>query len=232
MNIQGLQKLTLLDYPGLMACTLFTGGCNFRCPFCHNAGLIAPKPEAVMSEDDVLAFLRKRSGLLDGICLTGGEPLLQPDLGDFLQKVRSLGYKIKLDTNGSQPQALKKLVAENLVDYVAMDIKNAPDKYDKTIGLVSYDWYTIKESAAFLLSGAVDYEFRTTVVQELHEADDFVQIGQWLRGAKRYYLQSFVDSEQVLSKGLHSPTLAQMKLFQTVVSPFIPQTMLRGVDDI
>lgn len=232
IKIQGMQKLTLLDYPGKVACTLFTSGCNFRCPFCHNAELVVGTEAPPLSEEEVLAFLKKRAGLLDGVCISGGEPLLQRELGAFLQSVRQLGYQIKLDTNGSQPQALKELVAQGLVDYVAMDIKNAPDKYAKTIGIADIDLQSVIESVEFLLSGAVDYEFRTTVVKELHSPGDFLQIGQWIKGAKRYFLQGFIDSGSLLTEGLHGCTPAEMQGFQAVLAPLVPQTALRGVDNI
>ena len=232
MEIQGLQKLTLLDYPGKVACTLFTGGCNFRCPFCHNKELVVGMPQPALDLEEVMGFLHKRAGLLDGVCITGGEPLLHAELGELLNAIRQLGYSIKLDTNGSRPQFLKTLVAAGLVDYVAMDIKNAPDKYGQTIGLSNFDLGPIEESVQFLLSAAVDYEFRTTVVKELHQASDFVQIGQWIKGAKRYFLQGFIDSGSLLTEGLHGCTATEMQGFQAVLQPLVPQTALRGVDNI
>lgn len=233
MNIQGLQKLTLLDYPGKVACTIFTGGCNFRCPFCHNSDLVVGDlTDSALTNEQIMAFLHKRRGLLDGVCISGGEPLLQADIAQLLSDIRSLGYQIKLDTNGSQPAMLKALAAEGLVDYVAMDIKNAPSKYAMTIGINDYDLSPIKESVAFLLEGTVQYEFRTTVVQELHEAEDFVQIGQWINGAQKYFLQGFEASERVLVSGLHSATAAEMQSYQALLRSSVPQTEIRGVDDI
>lgn len=233
MNIQGLQKLTLLDYPGKVACTIFTGGCNFRCPFCHNSDLVVGDlTDSALVNEQIMAFLHKRRGLLDGVCISGGEPLLQADIAQLLSDIRSLGYQIKLDTNGSQPAMLKALAAEGLVDYVAMDIKNAPSKYAMTIGIDDYDLSPIKESVAFLLEGTMKYEFRTTVVQELHEAEDFVQIGQWINGAQKYFLQGFVASERVLVSGLHSATMAEMQSYQALLRSSVPQTEIRGVDDI
>ncbi len=232
MEIMGVQKLTLLDYPGKVACTLFTGGCNFRCPFCHNKDLVVGQAAPEMAMDEVVRFLRKRAGLLDGVCISGGEPLLHAELEELLVMIRQLGYQIKLDTNGSQPQFLKALIAKHLVDYVAMDIKNAPDKYGQTIGLPDFDLSPVEESAAFLLNGTVDYEFRTTVVKELHQASDFVQIGQWIKGAKRYFLQGFIDSGNLLTEGLSGCTTAEMQGFQAVLLPLVPQTQLRGVDNI
>ena len=193
MHIHGLQKLAMVDYPGKLAATVFTGGCNLRCPFCHNALLVtrlAETPE--IPEQEVLDFLASRRGLLDGVVLTGGEPLLQPDAADFLRKVRELGFAVKLDTNGSHPDRLRRLTEAGLLDYVAMDIKNSPERYGETAGRPGLDLAPFRESVSFLLSGAVDYEFRTTVVRELHDGDSFRAIGPWLSGARRYYLQSFV----------------------------------------
>ncbi|MBQ9941992.1 MAG: anaerobic ribonucleoside-triphosphate reductase activating protein, partial [Christensenellaceae bacterium] len=197
MKIQGLQKLTLLDYPGKVAATVFLGGCNFRCPFCHNAQLVLParRHEAgEMSSRELLAFLQKRKGILDGICITGGEPLMEEGAEQLMAAIKELDFALKLDTNGSYPARLKALVADGLVDYVAMDIKNAPGKYAMTAGYNKMDISGVCESVDFLLSGAVDYEFRTTVVRELHTRQDLLDIGKWIRGAKRYFLQTFIDS--------------------------------------
>lgn len=191
MKIGGLQKLTLLDYPGKMACIIFTAGCNFRCPFCHNASLVTHIEEEI-SESEVLAFLEKRKKILDGVVITGGEPLLY-DLEPFIRAIKEKGYLVKLDTNGSFPDRLKALVKKGLIDYVAMDIKNSPDKYALTAG-ASVDLEKIKESVEFLKSDAVDYEFRTTVVKPFFEKSDFTAIGEWIKGAKRYFIQSFTDS--------------------------------------
>lgn len=230
MRIHGFQKLTLLDFPGFVACTVFTGGCNFRCPFCHNAPLVLLEDEA-LAEDEVLSLLQKRRGLLDGVCISGGEPLLQPDIGDFMKKLRAMGYKIKLDTNGSFPQKLRALVEEGLVDMVAMDIKNSPEKYAETVGVPGFDVGPVKESAAFLMEGRVDFEFRTTVVKPLHEAEDFEKIGRWLPGAPKYYLQQFRDSGALLSaEGLGAYTEEEMQIFAEAAKPFIPHTYLRGMD--
>lgn len=230
MRIEGLQKLTLLDYPGRMACTVFLGGCNFRCPFCHNSDLLpAGQAPAAVEEAELLAFLRKRRGILDGVCVTGGEPLLNADIGALLEKIKALGYAVKLDTNGSRPQALKALVGAGLVDAVAMDIKNAPERYAETVGLRAFDLKPVRESVAYLLTGAVPYEFRTTVVREFHDADSFVEIGRWIKGAPRYFLQGFVDSERVLEGGLHPCTKEEMERFAAIVRPFVGQAELRGV---
>lgn len=230
LKICGLQKLTLLDYPGKVACTVFTGGCNLRCPFCHNASLvIGPPPEEAVGKAELSAFLQKRRGVLDGVCVSGGEPLLQPDLAGFLQKVRALGYPVKLDTNGCFPDRLKKLVAQGLVDYVAMDVKSSPAGYARAAGAPDFDFSAVRESIAFLLSGAVDYEFRTTVVRGLHDEKSLLGAAQAIRGAKRYFLQKFVDSGALIGGGLSAFSDAEMKAFLALVSPFVQTAALRGV---
>lgn len=230
MDIQGLQKLTLLDYPGKVACTVFLGGCNLRCPFCHNGELVLSPGPAALTEEALLTFLERRRGLLDGVCITGGEPLLRPDLPRLLEAVKGLGFPLKLDTNGGFPQALEAVIRQGLVDYVAMDIKNSLPRYPETAGVPGLDTAPYRESAALLLEGNVDYEFRTTVVRELHDEDSFRAIGPWLRGARRYFLQAFVDRDTVLSPGLHPCSRPEMEAFAALLRPFIPQVELRGVD--
>lgn len=231
MLIQGIQKLTLLDYPGQVACTLFTAGCNFRCPFCHNASLVTHVDLAnTIPEAEVFAFLKKRQGVLDGVCITGGEPLLQQDIESFIGKVKELGYLVKLDTNGSNVTLLKRLVEEKLVDYVAMDIKNAPNKYGMTIGIEGYHLENILQSVDFLLSGAVPYEFRTTVVREFHKREDFAAIGRWIKGAEKYYLQGFKDSGDLISQGLRGYTKDIMEQALEIVRRNVPGAKLRGVE--
>ena len=229
MDIQGLQKLTLLDWPGRVACTIFLGGCDFRCPFCHNRDLVTGPLPAAMDSGELLAFLAKRKGLLDGVCVTGGEPLLRPGLEGLLEEIKALGFPIKLDTNGSHPEALRAVVATGLVDYVAMDIKNSPAKYAATVGLPGFDLTPVRQSAALLLEGTVDYEFRTTAVAELHDDDSFREIAQWIAGAKRYYIQCFIDRDSVLRTGLHAPDKAQLERWADIVRPLIPSVELRGV---
>ena len=230
MRIDGLQKMTLLDFPGKVACTVFTGGCNFRCPFCHNALLVTKLPEKPdYSEDEILSFLEKRTGLLDGVAITGGEPLLNPDIADFIRKIRSMGYAVKLDTNGSFPERLKAIVGEGLVDYVAMDIKNRKEKYAETIGLKNHDLSKIEESVEFLKSGAVDYEFRTTVVEQFHTVEDIRAAAEWIGGAKRYFLQNFVDSGELICEevsGVDKETMLKMK---SAAADFVPETEIRGI---
>jgi pyruvate formate lyase activating enzyme len=228
MEIAGLQKLTLLDYPGRLAATVFTRGCNFRCPFCHNASLVPDGSAPVMTEEDFFSFLRERQGLIDGVCVSGGEPLLQPDLDHFLARIKALGFLIKLDTNGSDASKLRALAAAGLLDYVAMDIKNAPEKYAGTAGLQGEVPRDVLESVDFLLGGSVDYEFRTTVVKELHTAEDFAAIGKWIRGAKRYFLQNFEDSGHTLQPGLHSVDREEIEAFAAAVRPWVPAVCIRG----
>lgn len=230
MKFYGMQKMTLLDYPGYVACTLFTGGCNFRCPFCHNALLVLDLDENyTIPEEEVLAFLKKRQGLLDGVCVTGGEPLINKDIGDFLSKVKELGFKIKLDTNGTNPALLKELVSQNLVDYVAVDIKNSPEKYAETVGLKSFDMSPINETVNFLLSGAVDYEFRTTVTKQFHTEKSMEEAARFIRGAKRYFLQNFVDSGNLIGSGITGQSKEEMEKLLAVVKKYVPDSCLRGI---
>lgn len=230
MEIHGIQKMTLLDYPEKVACTIFTARCNFRCPFCHNASLVTHvDTEEAIPEEEIFSFLRKRQGILDGVCITGGEPLLQPDIEVFIRNVKALGYLVKLDTNGSNVLMLKRLVESGLVDYVAMDIKNAPDKYGMTIGIDEYDMSNIFQSVDFLMSGEVPYEFRTTVVRQFHKREDFAAIGRWIKGAKRYYLQSFVDSGDLIGSGVTGYTKEIMEQALEIVQRNIPNAKLRGV---
>ena len=229
MRIAGLQKLTLLDYPEHTACTVFTAGCNLRCPFCHNSELVLPERKPpLLAEETFFSFLQKRQGILDGVCVTGGEPLLQPDIGDFLARIKALGFAVKLDTNGTRPQVLRQLVERGLVDYVAMDIKNSPDSYAKTAGIPDMDLTPIWESVDYLMSGAVDFEFRTTVADGLHTAQDMAAIGQWLQGAKRYYLQQFKDSGDILSPGLQPPSQERLEQYRQIVRQYIPSAKIRG----
>ena len=200
MKINGFQKLTLLDFPGRVACIIFTAGCNFRCPFCHNASLVTHIDNTNnFSEDEIINYLKKRSGIIDGVCLTGGEPLLQPDLEEFIIKIKNLGLAVKLDTNGSSPEKLISLVEKGLLDYVAMDIKNCKDKYSLTAG-IDVNIADVEKSVSFLLQNRVPYEFRTTVVDGLHTTQDIVSIAQWISGAEKYFLQNFVDSGDILGE--------------------------------
>ena len=230
MKIHGLQKMTLLDFPGRVACTVFLGGCDFRCPFCHNFDLVNGAAPVFMEEDDFFSFLEKRRGLIDGVAITGGEPCLRPDLPAFMGRIRQLGYGVKLDTNGNHPALLRQILDKGLVDYVAMDIKNSPARYGRTIGLPQFDLQPVEESIRLLMQGKTDYEFRTTVVDELHSREDFEAIGPWIAGAKRYFLQAFTDRDSVPFGNLHAPSKEKLIRCADVVRPFVPEVALRGVD--
>lgn len=231
MEIHGFQKLTLLDYPHHIAATLFTGGCNFRCPFCHNAALaVNPKSVPVIPEAYVFDTLKKRRHMLEGVCITGGEPTLSPDLPDLVRSIKSLGLKVKLDTNGYHTSMLRNLMEEGLLDYIAMDIKNSPAKYPVTAGIPGLATGRITESAALIMASGIPYEFRTTVVKELHSPLDFTAIGQWLQGASSYYLQSYQDSDDILSPGLHAYDKKELRYFQELLTPYIASVFIRGID--
>ncbi len=229
MRISGLQKATLLDYPGKVAATVFTGGCNFRCPYCHNASLIAPTPfTPEIPEAEFFAFLKKRRGLLDGVCVSGGEPLLQEDLEAFLGRVKALGFLVKLDTNGSNPAKLRRLAEAGLVDYIAMDIKHAPEKYALAAGTAADIVPFLRESVSYLLTAPVEVEFRTTLVRQLHTADDIKAIARWIAGAPRYFLQNFEASGDVLRPGLEGFAPEELTAFAEAAQTFVPGTQLRG----
>ncbi|MCR5809165.1 MAG: anaerobic ribonucleoside-triphosphate reductase activating protein [Clostridiales bacterium] len=230
MEINGIQKLTLLDYPGKVACTVFLAGCDLRCPFCHNSELWSSKAPAVMTDEELYAFLKKRRGMLDGVAFTGGEPTLREDLEEVIRNVRALGYSVKLDSNGAHPEKLRRLVESGLVDYVAMDVKNDPARYAETCGKKEMDLSPIAESIDLLLHGSVDYEFRTTVVRELHDETSFINIGRMIRGAKRYFLQPFADRDTVLFAGFTAPSPAEMEKYLEAVKPFVMHAEIRGMD--
>ena len=234
MKIQGLQKLTLLDYPGRIACTVFLGGCNFRCPFCHNGGLaLGGDSDGIMSVEELLAFLDSRRGRLQAVCISGGEPTLHPDLPALIGEIRSRGFEVKLDTNGTNPEMLSLLIADGLVDYVAMDIKNSPDKYALTTGLISNSEFQIsnfnavRESAALLMQGRVDFEFRTTLVKELHSAEDMEIIGKWLSGSEKYFLQTYRDEGDLLVGGFTAFTPEETEQLLAVLKSYIPSAEIR-----
>lgn len=229
MILKGLQKTTLLDFPEKVACTVFTGGCNMRCPFCHNASLVISLNEnSDISEKEFFDFLSKRKNILDGVCITGGEPLLQKDIEAFMKKIKDMGFALKLDTNGSFPDKLRSIIDKGLVDYVAMDIKNSRKKYPMTAG-IDIDLSKISESIALLINGGTPYEFRTTVVKELHSAEDMVSISEWISGTKAYYLQSFTDSGDIIASGLSAYSPDEMKSILTLVQKNIPSAKLRGI---
>lgn len=235
MKIHGINGLTLLDYPGRMACTVFTGHCNFRCPFCHNATLVFnPDAQPLISEEAVFELLQKRGKTLEGVAITGGEPTLNPDLPDFCRKIRKLGYMIKLDSNGSNPKMLSALIDEKLVDCIAMDIKASPANYAHAVGLPSFSMDNIFESTDLIMDygskGIIDYEFRTTVVEGIHTENDFEKIGKWLKGAKAYYLQSYKNSGDIIAPdGLSTVKPDKMEHYRQLLLPNIPNTQLRGI---
>ena len=232
IRFYGLQKLTLLDYPGNMAATVFTGGCNFRCPFCHNRSLVfLNENDSEIANEDIFDFLKSRNKILDGICITGGEPLLHKGITAFIKRVRDLGLKVKLDTNGSNFEALRKLIDEKLVDYVAMDIKNSPEKYAMTIGLENYDLSEIEKSKNYLLENHVDYEFRTTIVKEFHEPEDLRKIGEWIRGAKHYYLQNFEDHGTCIQAGLGEVDLHTLETMKRIAGEYVEHIEIRGIKE-
>ncbi len=228
MTIKGLQKLTLLDYPGRLAATVFLGGCNFRCPFCHNAQLVVRDGGQTITEDELFNFLESRRGKLSGVCITGGEPTLYPQLPSFINRIRDLGYSVKLDTNGSNPDMLEALVVGGLVDYVAMDIKSSRERYAAVAGVSGLDLAKIERSVGLLLKGRVEYEFRTTVVRELHSAADFGAIGEWIRGARAYFLQPFKDSGDLIEDGFSSYSEAEISELLALVRTYIPNAQIRG----
>ena len=229
MLINGFQKMTLLDFPGKVACTVFLGGCNFRCPFCHNAGLVLGSNPESYKEEEILSYLEKRKGLLDGVCITGGEPTLRPDLLPFIEKVKALGFAVKLDTNGTNPALLKELLDNALVDYVAMDIKNSFEKYPETCGLDVMELDSIKESIALLIGGKADFEFRTTVVSPLHTPEDIEALAKEISGAEKYFIQNFVDSGELLGGGMTALPRETLDQMLTTARKYIPETQLRGV---
>ncbi len=230
MYINGFQKLTILDYPGKVACIVFTPGCNFRCPFCHNAALVTHiDKDTYIDEEKVLSYLKKRQGILDGVVITGGEPLLQDGIEEFIGKIKNLGYAVKLDTNGSFPEKLISLVENSLVDYVAMDIKNSKAKYMTTIGVNNIDMASIEKSVDFLLQNKVDYEFRTTIVDGFHTLDDIQDIVVWIKGAHKYFLQNFVDSGDLIEAGLSPVSLDTLRKMKEKATETIPCVEIRGI---
>ena len=231
MNICGYQKTTLLDYPGHVAATIFTGGCNFRCPFCHNSDLVVNSTMSpCISQEEIFAFLKKRKNVLSGICITGGEPTLQTNLSEFIKKVRSLGYKIKLDTNGYRPDVISSLLEDNLLDYIAMDIKAGLSNYAKVSGIPNLDTSKIKESISIIENSGIDYEFRTTVVKELHSQEDFLEISEMLSSSSPYFIQSFKDSGNILTPGLSSCDTETLNQYLAIVKNKLPFCSLRGIE--
>lgn len=232
--IAGLQKMTLLDYPGRVACTVFLQGCNYACPFCHNSELLCFEAEPFMQEDALLNFLKKRQGILDGVCITGGEPTLYPGLENLLRQIKALGYAVKLDTNGSKPKVLRQLVEAGLVDYVAMDVKNGPDRYAETVGVPGLKLAAVEESLRFLIGGGAAYELRTTLVQQLHDETSIEEMGRWLSSlvpgklAEILFLQTFVDRDTVAFSGLSAPAEEAVRRFSHILRPYVRQVRIRG----
>ena len=226
--IGGLQKVTLLDFPGKVACTVFLTGCNLRCPYCHNPELVLPQDsKKYISEGELFKFLVSRKGKLDGVCITAGEPTVHPELPFLIRRIRDMGFLIKLDSNGTLPEMLEHLLREELLDYVAMDIKNAPSRYAETCGADVIE--QVKKSAALLKNGNIDYEFRTTVCHPFHSPKCMEEIGRWLRNTKRYYIQPFVDSGNLLGSGISAMEKPELEALLSAVKPYIPAAELRGV---
>jgi len=231
MQINGFNKTTLLDYPGHLASTIFLGGCNMRCPFCHNASLVTNvSTQPIIPVEEVLSYLDKRKNILEGVCITGGEPTLYHDLPEFIASIKALGFKVKLDTNGTHPTMLRALINDSLLDYVSIDIKNSPAKYGVTAGVSDFDITPILESMSILLTGTLDYEFRTTIVKELHTEEDILSIGQWLQGATAYYLQCYKDSGDILSPGWSSPSPETLAHYAALLSPYLKHVYVRGIE--
>lgn len=229
MKIHGFMKTTLLDYPGKVSCIVFTAGCNLRCPFCHNSFLVTDiSSEREISQSQIFEYINKRKGILDGVCISGGEPLLNDDIFDFIRKIKETGLLVKLDTNGTFPERLKKAVEEKIVDYVAMDIKNTDEKYAQTVGIENFDTAPINESIDFLLLNKVDYEFRTTVVREFHTAEDIENIAKRISGAKKYFLQTFIDSGNLIKSNLHGYSSEEMNKLKETAQQYVVDTNVRG----
>lgn len=230
MNFSGFQKLTLLDFPGKVACTLFTSGCNLRCPFCHNASLVTHIDNTnIYKKEEIISYLKKRSGILEGVCISGGEPLLQPDIEGFIKEVKDLGFLVKLDTNGFFPDKLISLVEKGLIDYVAVDFKSSYENYRVATGIENLDISPFKRTVEFLLSGKVEFEFRTTVVAGIHKTQDIVEIAKTIKGAKRYFLQSFVDSGDLIGDGFCAFSPTEMEKMAVLARDFVPNTEIRGI---
>jgi pyruvate formate lyase activating enzyme len=228
MKIYGLQKMTLLDYPGRIACTVFLSGCDMRCPWCHNSELAEGKAPAVMTSEELISFRKKRQGMLEGVAVTGGEPLLREESLELLREIRALGYPVKLDSNGTHPDRLRRAAEEGLIQYCAMDIKNSPERYAETAGLSEIALTAVRESVDFLKTGSIDYEFRTTAVKELHDERSFRAIAEWISGAKRYAIQKFTDRDTVPFEGFHAPEEAQIQAWAEIVRPHVRELLIRG----
>jgi pyruvate formate lyase activating enzyme len=231
VQIHGFNKTTLLDYPKHLACTIFLGNCNFRCPFCHNKGLVlCPDTQPLIPDKTIYEYLEKRKNIIEGVCITGGEPTLSPDLHSFISHIKNMGFLIKLDTNGYRPNVIKELLADKLLDYIAMDIKSSPKNYDQLSGLNHIDLGNIYESVNIIMDSGIDYEFRTTLVKELHSITDIEDIGKWLSGCNAYFLQAYRENEEVISPGFTSFCLDELVAFQTELLKYINNVQIRGID--
>lgn len=228
MNFSGIDKFSLVDFDEKISCTLFLHDCNFRCPFCHNSALVTKSAMIAIPEEEILAYLESRIGVIDAVCITGGEPTLHKELPDFIRKVKKMGYLVKLDSNGTNPEMIKQLVNENLLDYIAMDIKNSKEKYGLTAGLAKFDITNLLKTVDFLMENHVDYEFRTTLIEEFHNEEDIRNIGEWLKGAKRFRLQRFIDNENCIQRGLHEVAKENALKFKDVLSNYISDVELRS----
>jgi len=229
ITLKGLQKLTLLDFPGRLACTVFVGGCNLRCPFCHNASLVLPERFGkTLPTGEFFSFLEARRGKLEGVCVSGGEPTLYRDLPHFIGKIKELGFAVKLDTNGTNPDMLSRLISEGLLDYVAMDIKNSPASYPRTVGIEDFDLSGVLRSADILMKGSLPFEFRTTLVRELHTEKDIEAIGEWLRGDEAFFLQTFTDSGDLVGSHMSGYSAAETENLLRILSKFVPSAQIRG----
>ena len=231
MKIYGMEKLSLVDYDGYVSATIFTGKCNFRCGFCHNAALVIDYDTLeVMEEGEVLEYLKKRKGLLDGLCITGGEPTLYKDLPLFCEKVKAIGYSVKVDTNGTNPDMIKALARAGLADYFAMDIKNDRDNYSKIIGIDNYNTVNVEKSVEYFLSGTTRYEFRTTLIGEYHKTENIIKIGEWIKGADKYFLQKYKSGDNCISDTLTPVPAETASEYAEILKKYVPATHLRGYD--
>ena len=230
MDFVGWEKLSLLDYDDNITTTLFMAGCPFRCPFCHNADLVLRPGEAKpIPFDEILDYLKKRKGVLDAVCISGGEPTLMEDLEEKIRTIKDLGYLVKLDSNGWRPHVLKKLIDQKLIDYVAMDIKNSPNKYHATCG-TKVDLEQIKASVELLKTSGIDYEFRTTLIDEFHDEEDIREIGKWIKGAKRYFLQMYIDSDHCIIGGFHPVSKEKARRWSEILAKDVDFVALRGYE--
>lgn len=228
MYFSGIDKFSLVDFDEKISCTLFLHDCNFRCPFCHNSALVTKEAGIKIPEEDILTYLKSRRGVIDAVVITGGEPTLHKELPEFIRNVKEMGYLVKLDTNGTNPDMLIDLVNSNLLDYVAVDIKNSKEKYPLTIGLKAFDLSKVIKTVDFLLENHVDYEFRTTLIEEFHTKEEMVQIGKWIKGAKHYRLQRFIDNENCIKHGLHEVKKEDALSFKDILLKYINDVELRS----